>query len=112
MEWKEIILRAEIRSRGRGVTILIFDKHDLREGLRIEGMGRWMRNLCQREIVLTGCAEAKYIGEGLRTEQGRDDKKGGNIEEEHCVERKCVLRGNVIYTNLGRTSGMKRDGET
>ena len=48
MEWKEIILRAEIRSRGRGVTILIFDKNDLREGLMIEGMGRWMRNLCQR----------------------------------------------------------------
>ena len=38
----------------------------------------------------------KYIEEGLRTEQGRDDKKGRTTEEEHCVERKCVLRGNVI----------------
>ena len=76
----------------KGVTILILDKHNLREGLMIEGMGRWMRNLCQRESVLTGSVDAKYLEEGLRTEQERDDKKGGNTEEEHCVERKCVLR--------------------
>ena len=62
----------------------------------IEGMGRWMRNLCQREIVLIGSVDAKYIEEGLRIEQGRDDKKGRTTEEEHCVERKGVLRGNVI----------------
>ena len=80
----------------KGVTILVFDTHNLREGLMIEGMGRWMRNLCQREIMLTGSVDAKCIEEGLRTEQGRDDKKGGNIEEEHCVERKCVLRGHFI----------------
>ena len=46
--------------------------------------------------MLTGNVDAKYLEEGLRTDQGRDDKKGGDTEEEHCVERKCVLRGNVI----------------
>ena len=46
--------------------------------------------------MLTGNVDAKCIEDGLRTEQGRDDKKGGNTEEEHCVERKGVLRGNII----------------
>ena len=32
----------------KGAMILVFDKTNLREGLMIEGMGRWMRNLCQR----------------------------------------------------------------
>ena len=42
----------------------------------------------KRKAVLRRIVEAKYLEEGLRTEQGWEDMKGENTEEEHCVERK------------------------
>ena len=52
----------------KGPMILICDKTNLREGFMIEGMGRWMRNLFKRKVVLRGTLDAKYQEEGLRTE--------------------------------------------
>mgnify|MGYP001427110376 CR=1 FL=1 len=48
--------------------------------------------ILKRKDVLRRIVEAKYLEEGLRTEQGWEDMKGENTEEEHCVERKLYLK--------------------